>query len=337
MRNSVSLSIMEFSLVLYGIFLWVLVIFSAFLGSYSHEVLEESLSSSSSSNVFSNNFLFGTASSAYQFEGAFLSEGKGLNNWDVFTHDPGNIEDGTNGDISVDHYHRYLEDLDLMDFIGVNSYRFSISWARILPKGRLGKVNKAGINHYSKLIDSLLERGIEPFVTLAHFDIPQELEDRYGAWLSPQVQEDFRYYADICFKSFGNRVKYWATFNEPNVQVIRSYRRGVFPPSRCSGSFGKCRSGDSEREPFVAAHNIVLSHAAAVDTYRSIYQAKQGGIIGIVINAMWLEPISDSFEDKLAAERALSFYMSCVKTQMQVPGASCIWELSSSDGGNFGT
>ncbi|XP_022954961.1 beta-glucosidase 45-like isoform X2 [Cucurbita moschata] len=272
--------VMEFSLAFLAILLLVSVFFSTVTASSSHVPIEET----TNSKPLPNNFLFGTASSAYQFEGAFLSDGKGLSNWDVFTHKPGNIEDETNGDIAVDHYHRYLEDLDLMAFIGVNSYRFSISWARILPR-------------------------IEPFVTLTHYDIPQELEDRYGAWLNPQVQEDFRYYADICFKSFGDRVKYWVTFNEPNVQVIRGYRKGTFPPSRCSSSFGKCKHGDSAREPLVAAHNIILSHAAAVNTYRSKYQAKQGGVIGVVINAVWHEPISDSFEDISAAERAHSFYM----------------------------
>ncbi|XP_004293271.1 PREDICTED: beta-glucosidase 47 [Fragaria vesca subsp. vesca] len=256
-----------------------------------------------------SNFLFGTASSSYQFEGAFLNDGKSLNNWDVFSHKPGNILDGTNGDIAVDQYHLYQEDLDLMDYIGVNSYRFSISWARILPKGRFGKVNRAGIDHYNKLIDALLLRGIQPFVTLTHYDIPQELEDRYGAWLSPLLQEDFRYYADICFKFFGDRVKYWSTFNEPNVLAIRGYRSGIYPPSHCSLPFGNCISGDSEREPFIAAHNIILSHAAAVNVYRTKYQKKQEGSIGIVMNAVWYEPISSSLEDKLAAERAQSFYI----------------------------
>ncbi|TYI78012.1 hypothetical protein E1A91_D06G181200v1 [Gossypium mustelinum] len=223
---------------------------------------------------FPSNFLFGTASSSYQFEGAFLSDGKGLNNWDVFTHKPGNIMDGSNGDTAVDHYHLYQEDLDLMQDIGVNSYRFSISWARILPKGRFGSVNKAGIHHYNKLINSLLLKGIQPFVSLTHYDIPQELENRYGAWLSSQVQEDFKYHADICFKYFGDRVKYWTTFNEPNVAVIRGYRSGIYPPSRCSSSFGNCSNGDSVKEPFIAAHNIILSHAAAVDVYRTKFGFK---------------------------------------------------------------
>ncbi|KAA8515484.1 hypothetical protein F0562_018905 [Nyssa sinensis] len=261
------------------------------------------------SSSFPSNFLLGTASSSYQFEGAFLSAGKGLSNWDVFTHKPGNIKDGTNGDIAVDHYHRYLEDLDLMEYMGVNSFRFSISWARILPKGRFGEVNMAGIKHYNKLIQALLHKGIEPFVSLSHYDIPQELEDSYGTWLSPKVQEDFRYYADVCFKYFGDRVKYWVTFNEPNVQVIRGYRSGIYPPARCSGIFGNCSHGDSEREPFIAAHNIILSHAAAVQIYRTKYQKKQGGSIGIVMNAVWYEPISNSSEDKAAAERAQSFYL----------------------------
>ncbi|KAJ4703174.1 putative Beta-glucosidase [Melia azedarach] len=261
------------------------------------------------SSPFPRNFLFGTASSSYQFEGAFLTDGKGLNNWDNFTRKPGNILDGSNGDIAVDHYHRYLEDFDLMNYLGVNSYRFSISWARILPKGRFGAVNWAGIDHYNKFINALLLKGIQPFVTLTHYDIPLELEDRYGAWLSPKVQEDFEYYADICFKYFGDRVKYWATFNEPNVLVIRGYRSGIYPPSHCSGLFGNCTHGNSEREPFIAAHNIILSHAAAVTIYRTKYQKEQGGSIGIVMNTMWLEPLSNSLEDKLAIERAQAFYM----------------------------
>ncbi|KAJ4703172.1 Beta-glucosidase [Melia azedarach] len=258
---------------------------------------------------FPPNFLFGTASSSYQYEGAYLSEGKGLNNWDVFTHIPGNINDGSNGDVAVDHYHRYLEDIYLMESIGVNSYRFSISWARILPKGRFGDVNSAGISYYNKLIDALLLKGIQPFVTLSHFDNPQEIEDRYGTWLSPESQEDFAYFADICFKSFGDRVKYWVTFNEPNYEVILGYRSGSHPPSRCSQPFGNCSLGNSEEEPFIAAHNIILSHATAVHIYRTKYQREQGGSIGIVLHTAWFEPISNSPADIVAAERAQSFFM----------------------------
>ncbi|TYI78014.1 hypothetical protein E1A91_D06G181400v1 [Gossypium mustelinum] len=271
--------------------------------------LKQSLGNGNNNNPssFPPNFLFGTASSAYQYEGGYLSDGKGLNNWDVYTHRPGKVIDGSNGDVAVDHYHRYLEDIDLMESLGVNSYRFSISWANILPKGRFGYVNVAGIDFYNNLIDALLLKGIKPFVTLTHIDLPQEIEDRYGSWLSPESQLDFAYFADICFKSFGDRVKYWVTFNEPNFQVKFGYREGTFPPSRCSFPFGNCTSGDSEKEPFIAAHNIILSHAAAVHIYRSKYEAKQGGSIGIVINAAWFEPISSSMADKLAAERAQCF------------------------------
>ncbi|KAF9608815.1 hypothetical protein IFM89_011853 [Coptis chinensis] len=259
------------------------------------------------SSPFPSNFLFGTASSSYQFEGAFLSDGKGVSNWDVFTHQPGTIMDGNNGDVAVDQYHQYLDDIELMHSVGVNSYRFSISWARILPRGKFGGVNPAGIQHYNNLIDALLRKGIQPFVTLSHYDFPQELEDIYQAWLNPCIQEDFRYFSDVCFEAFGDRVKYWVTFNEPNIVVMHGYRTGIYPPSRCSGSFGNCTYGNSETEPFIAAHNIILSHAAAVETYRTKYQEEQRGSVGIVINAIWFEPISNSTKDILAARRARSF------------------------------
>jgi len=179
-----------------------------------------------------------------------------------------------------------------------------------LPKaeGRFGGVNQLGIEFYNKLIDSLLFKGmacwicpiqvgsfevphlpcqhlaisayyfllehagIEPFVTLSHYDIPQELEDRYGAWLSAEVQRDFGYFADVCFAAFGDRVRYWATFNEPNVAVLAGYMLGTYPPARCSPPFGSCAGGDSEAEPYAATHNVILSHATAVEIYRRKYQ-----------------------------------------------------------------
>ncbi|XP_047266666.1 beta-glucosidase 47 isoform X2 [Capsicum annuum] len=286
------------------IFFAFCVFFSSFIVSFSQtkklSIVKEPVS-------FPRNFLFGTASSCYQFEGAFLSDGKGLNNWDVFTHETGHIVDGSNGDIALDHYNRYEEDIKLMEDMGVNSFRFSISWARILPKGMHGDVNMAGIQHYNKLIDALLHKGIQPFVTLTHYDIPQELEDRYGGWLSPKIQSDFGYYADMCFKYFGDRVKYWVTINEPNVIAVRGYRLGTFPPVRCSGLFGNCSVGSSEREPFIAAHNMILSHASAVTIYRTKYQERQGGMVGISLNTQWYEPFSNSSQDNYATQRARSF------------------------------
>ncbi|KAG2238752.1 hypothetical protein Bca4012_023437 [Brassica carinata] len=266
---------------------------------------------------FGKDFLFGTASSAYQYEGAYLTDGKTLSNWDVFTSISGKIADGSQGKVAVDHYHRYPGDLDLMEDLGVNSYRFSLSWARILPKGRFGDVNMEGIDHYNRMINAILKRGMEPFVTLTHYDMPQELECRYGSWLNPQIREDFEHYAEICFRHFGNRVKFWTTFNEPNVQVILGYRKGTYPPSRCSKTFGNCTRGGSDIEPLVAAHNIIRSHLAAVSLYRKIFQLvsvsfiyeQQRGNIGIVMNAIWFEPVSDSLADSLAAERAQAFYL----------------------------
>ncbi|EAZ31332.1 hypothetical protein OsJ_15449 [Oryza sativa Japonica Group] len=199
----------------------------------------------------------------WRIEGAYLDDNKGLNNWDVFTHtQAGRISDGRNGDVADDHYHRYTEDVDILHNLGVNSYRFSISWARILPRGRLGGVNSAGIAFYNRLINALLQKGIQPFVTLNHFDIPHELETR----------EEFEYYSDVCFNAFGDRVRFWTTFNEPNLSTRHQYILGEFPPNHCSPPFGNCSSGDSRREPYAAAHNILLSHAAAVHNYKTNYQ-----------------------------------------------------------------
>ncbi|CAH8388479.1 unnamed protein product [Eruca vesicaria subsp. sativa] len=253
---------------------------------------------------FPKDFLFGTASSAYQYEGAYLADGKTLSNWDVFTSIPGNIARTPFCDLLF-----RQEDLELMEDLGANSYRFSLSWTRILPNGRFGDVNMKGIDHYNRMINAILKRGMEPFVTLTHYDIPQELELRYGSWLDPQVREDFEHYAEICFQHFGNRVKFWTTFNEPNVQVILGYRKGTYPPSRCSKTFANCSRGGSDIEQLVAAHNIIRSHLAAVYLYRTKYQEQQRGKIGIVMNTIWFEPVSDSLADRLAAERAQAFYL----------------------------
>ncbi|XP_019239518.1 PREDICTED: beta-glucosidase 18-like isoform X2 [Nicotiana attenuata] len=302
-----SLSIKESTAIVWHVIFALSVSFSGFMVSCSQTENYLNGKEYPNSVSFPSTFLFGTASSSYQFEGAFLSDGKGLNNWDVFTHEVGHIADGSNGDIALDHYNRYREDIKLMEDMGVNSFRFSISWARILPNGMYRDINMAGIQHYNKLINALIQKGIEPSVTLTHYDIPQELEDRYGGWLSPKIQRDFSYYADICFKYFGDRVKYWVTINEPNVMAVRGYRLGTFPPARCSRSFGNCSAGNSEKEPFIAAHNMILSHAAAVSIYRTKYQERQGGMIGISLNTQWYEPFSDSSEDKSAAQRARAF------------------------------
>ncbi|KAL5737966.1 hypothetical protein ACOSP7_030727 [Xanthoceras sorbifolium] len=256
---------------------------------------------------FPDAFLFGTSTSAYQIEGGYVDDGKGLNNWDVFTHIKGNIKNNDNGDVADDHYHIFLRDIEIMNSLGVNAYRFSISWTRILPKGRFGEVNPSGIRFYSNLIDNLLLRGIEPFVTIHHHDLPQELEDRYGSWLSPLIQEDFVYFAKLCFENFGERVKYWTTFNEPNLFTEMAYIRGWYPPAHCSPPFGNCSAGNSDTEPLIALHNMLLSHAKAVKLYRKSFQEKQGGCIGIVAHAFMYEPLRDEESDREAVRRTLAF------------------------------
>ncbi|KAJ0970441.1 hypothetical protein J5N97_023318 [Dioscorea zingiberensis] len=187
---------------------------------------------------FPDSFLFGASTSSYQVEGAWLEGNKSATIWDVFTHLPGKIKDGSNGDVADDHYHRYLEDVELMHSLGLNAYRFSISWSRVLPRGRFGDINTIGVEFYNNLINSVLSKGIQPVVSLCHFDIPQELEDRYGAWLSPEMQEDFGYFAEVCFKAFGDRVKYWITINEPNLMLKFGHLIGTIPPCRCSQPYG---------------------------------------------------------------------------------------------------
>ena len=158
--------------------------------------------------TFPKDFLWGSASAAYQVEGAYDEDGKGLSVWDDFVRIPGKTFKGTNGDVAVDHYHRYQEDVKLMAEMGLKAYRFSIAWTRIFPNGT-GQVNEAGLKFYSDLIDDLLANGIEPLVTIYHWDLPQALQDAYGGWESRQIIPDFVNYAETLFKAYGDRVKYW--------------------------------------------------------------------------------------------------------------------------------
>ncbi|KAL0553647.1 hypothetical protein IC582_007547 [Cucumis melo] len=257
---------------------------------------------------FPKHFFFGASTSSYQIEGGYLEDGKGISNWDVFSHTPGKIINNDTGDVADDHYHRYLEDIELMHSMGMNAYRFSISWTRILPRGRFGKVNKRGINFYNKIIDNLLLKGIEPFVTIYHFDYPMELETRYESWMSSQMQDDFVDFANICFEEFGDRVKYWMTINEPEMVAILGYKKGNFPPAHCSPPFGNCSIGNSDREPLIVMHNQLLAHAKAVSLYRTHFQEKQGGSIGITISMQMYEPLDQQL-DRKAADRFLAFHV----------------------------
>ncbi|GLJ09702.1 hypothetical protein SUGI_0114460 [Cryptomeria japonica] len=258
--------------------------------------------------AFPHGFMFGTASSAYQYEGAAREGGRRPSIWDTYSHTPGNIVDGSNGDVAVDHYHRYKEDVKLMKKMGMESYRFSISWSRILPYGSLkGGINKAGVAFYNKLINELLLHGIKPLVTLFHFDSPQSLQDEHGGFLGQNIVRDFADFSDVCFSEFGDRVKFWVTFNEPHGFAAGGYDSGTAAPGRHTGKNGNLSKGNSATEPYIVAHNIILAHAAAVSLYKSKYQAVQNGSIGITLESSRTLPYSNTYLDKMAAQRAMDF------------------------------
>ncbi|KAH9328279.1 hypothetical protein KI387_000387, partial [Taxus chinensis] len=219
------------------------------------------------------------------------------------------IENGQNAEVAVDQYHRYKEDVQHLKYMGMDTYRFSISWPRIFPKGspRHGGVNEEGIAYYNNLINELIKNGIEPFVTLYHWDLPQALEDEYGGFLSSKVVEDVAVFAEKCFEEFGDRVKYWISINEPVIFSSYGYDKGLHAPGRCSPSFGNCTAGNSATEPYIVAHNLLLAHSAVAKTYRTKYQVKQKGSIGIALVVNWFVPFTKSIENQKAAQRAIDF------------------------------
>jgi beta-glucosidase len=236
-------------------------------------------------------FMWGAATAAYQVEGGAKEGGRGECIWDTFAQIPGKIAHGDNGDVAADSYHKYKEDVSLLKGMGLNSYRFSISWSRLIPTGRLKDgVNEVGIAYYNSLIDHLLANSIQPLVTLYHWDLPQVLHEDYGGWLDPRIERDFYDYANLCFTTFGDRVKFWATLNEPWTFAYMGYGVGAFAPGRCSDR-RRCSEGDSETEPYLAAHNALNAHAVVVQLYRHSYQPMQNGRIGIVINHDYAWPL----------------------------------------------
>lgn len=246
---------------------------------------------------FPKNFIWGSATSSYQIEGAAFIGNKGPSIWDAFTMIPGKVYQNQNGNIACDHYHRMQEDVALMKALGLRAYRFSISWPRILPSGRV-KVNKKGIRFYNQLIDELLKNDITPWVTLYHWDLPLALQFEEDGWLGDNISDLFAQYAEICFQHFGDRVKHWITINEAWVVAMLGYGQGIFAPGRISNS-----------EPYLAAHHLLKAHAKAVRIYREKYQYKQKGLIGITNNCDWREPLTNTYEDHAAAQRALEFFL----------------------------
>ncbi|XP_059627323.1 beta-glucosidase 12-like [Cornus florida] len=267
---------------------------------------------------FPAGFIFGAASAAYQIEGGASEGGRGPSIWDTFTHKyPQKIADRSNGDVAIDSYHRYKEDVNIIKGMDLDSYRFSISWSRVLPLGKLsGGVNEEGIQYYNNLINDLLAKGLLPYVTLFHWDMPQALEDEYGGFRSPQIVYDFRDYSELCFKRFGDRVKFWTTLNEP-WSFSQGYDNGAYAPGRCSAWLqNNCSGGDSAREPYLVTHYQLLGHAAVVKLYKEKYQVtlilkfyntSQKGKIGITLVSTWLVAYSNSSLDGRAAVRGLDF------------------------------
>ncbi|KAL6010914.1 Beta-glucosidase 44 [Asimina triloba] len=217
---------------------------------------------------FPKGFIFGTATSAYQVEGMAGKDGRGPSIWDVFIRKPGVIADNGTADVSVDEYHRYKEDVNLMHNLNFDAYRFSISWSRIFPQGR-GKVNWKGVAYYNRLIDYLIKKGeISQFDSL--IDLFNNLTNCVGL-----SRKDYAHFAEFCFKTFGDRVKNWMTFNEPRVVAALGYDNGVFAPGRCSKPYGNCTQGNSGTEPYIVTHHLILCHAEAVKRYRQKYQTSR--------------------------------------------------------------
>ena len=236
---------------------------------------------------FPADFLWGAATASYQIEGAVNEDGRGESIWDRFSHTPGMTENGDTGDVACDHYHRWPEDLDLMQEVGLKAYRFSVAWPRIFPEGG-GTVNQRGLSFYARLVDELLERDIAPVVTLYHWDLPQALETRLGGWTARETAERFADYAASVFGALGDRVPQWVTVNEPWVAAFPGYHSGRHAPGHTD-----------LRKAVRASHHLLLGHARAVQVYRSLGLP---GKIGITLDLQVAAPDGDSDEDRRAAE-----------------------------------
>jgi len=243
-------------------------------------------------HVFPEGFLWGVATSAYQIEGASAEDGRGESIWDRFATTPGAISDASDGSVACDHYHRWREDLALLGQLGVGAYRFSVAWPRVLPTGR-GAVNPKGLDFYDRLVDGLLARGIRPFLTLNHWDLPQHLQDE-GGWAVRPTAEAFVAFADVVSRRLGDRVHDWTTHNEPWCIATLGYEKGIHAPGRRVPG-----------EALQAAHHLLLSHGWAVPVLRG---NSKGARVGIVLNPVPGYPASPSPADQEATRRFDGFF-----------------------------
>lgn len=241
---------------------------------------------------FPDSFLWGAASAAYQIEGASNSNGKGLSIWDEFSHLPNKTYKNTNGDVAVDHYNKYNEDIMLMSNMNLKAYRFSISWSRIIPDGD-GEINPEGLNFYDNLINSLIENGIEPIVTTYHWDLPLSLQKKYNGWEGRDTIEAYVNYCEILFERYGSKVKYWITMNEQNVFISMGYRWQSHPPGI-----------NNLKKMYQANHHVNLANAKAIQLFR---EKKYEGQIGPSFGYGGVYPESSNPLDCLAAENADEF------------------------------
>ena len=237
--------------------------------------------------AFPNSFVWGVATSAFQIEGAHDTHARGRSIWDTYAAQPGFIEDGSDAQVACDHYHRYPEDIGLMESLGVGAYRFSVAWPRILPTGR-GRVNVAGLDFYDRLVDGLMSAGINPWVTLYHWDLPQALQDE-GGWTNRSTVDAFVELADAVTARLGDRVQHWITHNEPWCVSVLGYAQGDHAPGKRSWP-----------DALVASHHLLLSHARAAQVIRqNALRAK----VGITVNVSECEPASPSEADRAAAQQ----------------------------------
>jgi beta-glucosidase len=233
--------------------------------------------------AFPDGFLWGVSTSAYQIEGSPDADGKGESIWDRFVREPGRIAGGGTGDVACDHYRRWREDVELLSALNVNAYRFSIAWPRLFPAGR-PPLESRGVEHYSRLIDALLERGIEPVVTLYHWDLPQALEDE-GGWRNRDTVDRFAEYAATCFDAYGDRVTWWLTINEPWIVGLLGYLHGLHAPGY----------KDDVRGEVTVFHHVLLAHGRAVEEFRAA--RIPDGRIGLAPNLSPHYPASDDPAD----------------------------------------
>lgn len=242
--------------------------------------------------TFPPNFVWGAATASYQIEGAWQADGKGESIWDRFSHTPGKVANGDTGDVACDHYHRWREDIGLMQALGLNAYRFSISWPRVLPNGR-GPANAAGLDFYDQLVDGLLAAGIQPYATLYHWDLPQALQER-GGWSNRDVAGWFSDYADLVSRRLGDRVQHWITHNEPWVVAFLGELFGMHAP------------GNRDlRRALLVSHHLLLSHGLALEPLRA--NAGAASHLGITLDFHPTYPASDRAEDEAAARRQDGF------------------------------